>query len=254
MNLNYKTFGEGAPLIILHGLFGSLDNWVSLAKKFATRYQVFIIDQRNHGRSPHADDISYPIMAEDLFDFMNDHYIPQSHILGHSMGGKTAMQFAFDFPEKIKKLIVVDIAPKAYTPSHEFIFTALRALDLKQLQSRNQADEFLQEDIKDFAIRQFLLKNLTRSGDGKFVWKINLEALYEHYAEILAATTSPLPFEGPTLFIKGGQSNYIQNGDLDKVGMYFTKAKIANIESAGHWLHSETPEEFQRIVFDFLAD
>ncbi len=251
MKLNYKTFGEGQPLIILHGLFGTLDNWQTLARKFAEHFRVFIVDQRNHGKSPHNDFIDYPSMADDLYDFLSDHDLQQVIVLGHSMGGKTAMQFAHTYPEKVNRLIVVDIAPKAYPPGHHFIFDALFSIDLDTIESRSDAEAVMEEKIGDEAIRLFLLKNLTRTKAGGYRWKMNLDAIYRHYEDILSAVRSETPFANPTLFIRGERSNYIQDEDFSSIHEQFSTAEIVTMPGAGHWLHSEQPEEMLKIVLDF---
>ena len=168
MQLNYKVFGEGDPIVILHGLFGSLDNWQTIAKRLADQFRVYIIDQRNHGKSPHSDTISYSVMAQDLKGFMETHGLNQSHVIGHSMGGKTALQFAVDFPAMVNKLVVVDISPRSYEGGHEMIFEALLGMEPADLRSRGEADEVLSKSIKEFGVRQFLLKNLARRKEGGF--------------------------------------------------------------------------------------
>ncbi|MFT4970644.1 MAG: esterase, partial [Chitinophagales bacterium] len=162
MQLNYKVFGSGEPLIILHGLLGSLDNWQTLAKKYAEQYTVFIIDQRNHGKSPHSDEFSYDIMVEDLLEFCESNFIFTCNLLGHSMGGKVAMQFALTYPDYVDKLIIADIAPVRYQAGHNEIFKALRKVDLSQIKERKEVDEILATSIPEFGIRQFLMKGLTR--------------------------------------------------------------------------------------------
>lgn len=253
MKLNYKEFGQGAPIIILHGLFGTLDNWQTVAKQLAEEYSVYILDQRNHGRSPHMDSQDYKLMAEDLQHFMEANWIHKASIIGHSMGGKTAMQFAQDFPDMVEKLIVVDIAPKAYKGGHQQIFEALFALDLSTIESRKEADQFLETRIPDFGVRQFLLKNLTRSKEGGYQWKMNLPVIFESYQNILASITLEAAADMPTLFIKGGQSNYIQEEDLALVQSYFPNAVLKTVKKAGHWVHAEAPLELIEIVKGFLA-
>lgn len=254
MKLNFKTFGEGEPLIVLHGLFGMLDNWLTLSRKFAEHYQVFIIDQRNHGKSPHDDVIDYPSMAEDLYDFMVDHDIPQAYFLGHSMGGKTVMQFAHLYPEKVKKLIVVDIAPKRYKGGQEPIFEALFNVDLNKVDSRSDAEEMLAQTIDEQEIRLFLLKNLARQKEGHYRWKMNLPAIYDHYQDILGSIENETPFVNPSLFIRGGQSRYIQDEDFSLIREQFPNAEIATVEKAGHWVHAEAPEELLKLALNFLDE
>jgi pimeloyl-ACP methyl ester carboxylesterase len=252
LELNYKSFGQGDPIIILHGLFGTSDNWQTIGKKLAEHYTVYLVDQRNHGRSPHHDQMTYVDMAEDLHHFMESHWIFKAHIIGHSMGGKTAMQFAWMYPDMVDKLIVVDIAPKRYPGGHEEIFKALQKLDLKQIDSRGEAEGALKADIKDLGIRQFLLKNLSRSKSGGYRWKMNLEALWNHYQDILGQPPHKGDFEGPTLFIRGGKSRYIQAEDEPLIEKEFPAAKIVTVEKAGHWVHAEAPKELLQQVNGFL--
>lgn len=241
MELNYKEFGQGDPIIILHGLFGMLDNWQTIAKKLAEDYWIFIVDQRNHGKSPHVDGLSYSLMAEDLKSFMDQHWIPQAHIIGHSMGGKTAMQFAFDFPDMVDKLVVVDIAPPANEPGHQLIFDALFSVDLQKIENRSEADEKLSEKISDFGVRQFLLKNLSRNKERGYRWKMNLDAIFKNYTNILAGVKGEDTFDGQSLFIRGGKSDYINEPEKKIIKQLFTDAEISTIEDAGHWVHADNP-------------
>ena len=243
MDLNFKEFGDGDPVIILHGLFGTSDNWQTLAKQLATDYTVFIVDQRNHGRSPHAPEFNYELMAEDLNYFMQDKWIDEARIVGHSMGGKTAMQFALNFPEKITQLVVVDIGVQQYVGGHETVFDALLSLDLTAVQSRKDADEKLGQTIQEYGIRQFLLKNLTRTKDGQYKWKMNLPVIHENYQAILAAITSDRTFEGPTHFIKGEKSDYLNLSEVEPIKGLFPNATFEEIKRAGHWVHAEAPKE-----------
>lgn len=252
MELNYKEFGQGDPVIILHGLFGTLDNWQTIAKQLAKEYWVFIIDQRNHGRSPHVDELDYQQMAEDLKEFMEQHWIPQAHILGHSMGGKTAMQFAFDYPDMVDKLVVVDIGPAANEAGHELIFDALRSLDLEKVANRSEADTHLAEKISDYGVRQFLLKNLSRHKKGGYRWKMNLPVIYENYENILAAVQSEMTYDGASLFIKGANSDYIGEKELARIQEQFTEVKIETILDAGHWVHADAPATLLELVRDFF--
>lgn len=253
MELNFKTYGtEGPALFILHGLFGSLDNWHTLATRFSKHMRVFAVDQRNHGRSAHAEGNSYNLMSEDFLELMEKLGIERAYVLGHSMGGKTAMQFAFDHPDKVEKLIVADIAPKAYPSRHSNEIEAMLALDLESLDKRSEADEQMKPFIPDFGVRQFLLKNLVREKSGGYKWKINLPELIKEYSQILAAVESYVPFEQPTLFIAGGRSRYIQPEDRDSISRLFTNTSFSEIADAGHWLHAEQPDEFYDLVVSFL--
>jgi len=252
MQLNFKEFGQGDPIIILHGLFGTLDNWQTIAKQLATDYSVYIIDQRNHGRSPHDDAFDYSLMASDLQAFMEANWMYKATIIGHSMGGKTAMQLAFDYSDLIERLIVVDIAPKGYEGGHQEIFDALFAVDLDKIESRKAADDFLAERIPDFAVRQFLLKNLTRNKEGGYQWKMNLPVIYDNYQRILAPPDRMETVDMPTLFIRGGASDYILDSDMPDIKSYFSEASFETIAGAGHWVHAEAPAKFLEILQGFL--
>ena len=252
MKLNFKTFGEGEPLIILHGLLGSLDNWQTLAKQFSAHCTVFVVDQRNHGKSPHAPNFDYDILADDLFDFMDENYISSAHILGHSMGGKTAMYFAMKYPEKVEKLIVADIAPVKYEEGHKVIFDALFSVDLKAVDNRKEIDEQLKKQIPQFGVRQFLMKGLTRNDDRALAWKFNLIDIWNNYDNILETFETEDVFEGETLFIKGEQSAYIIDKYIPVIKKYFPASILKTIKRVGHWLHAEKPKEFYEIVIKFL--
>ncbi len=253
MELNYKSFGEGYPIIILHGLFGTLDNWQTIAKKLAEHYSVYIIDLRNHGRSPHEDIFNYEVMADDLQAFMESQWIYEAHIIGHSMGGKTAMQFALTYPDLVNQLVVVDIAPKAYEGGHQTIFEALLSLDVSTITSRKQAAAALESKIPDFGVRQFLLKNLTNDKKGGYKWKMNLPVIHQNYGQILEAIESEETFDNPTLFIRGGASDYIQDEDLTQIKTFFPTAKLETVANAGHWVHAVAPKELLNLVTNFLT-
>jgi len=254
LSLNFKTYGQGNPIIILHGLFGTLDNWQTIARQLSKEYLVYLIDQRNHGRSPHTDDFDYSLLAEDLKDFMEDEGMSQATIIGHSMGGKTAMQFAINYPEMVTSLVVVDIAPKAYKGGHQEIFDALLGVDLKKIESRKMADEQLMIPIPDFGVRQFLLKNLTRDKEGGYRWKMNLPSIYKNYQNILANILPDEPYTGSSLFIRGGRSKYIQEEDESLIKTLFPETQIVTIPDAGHWVHAEAPKALLSEFENFMAD
>ncbi|HMO39241.1 MAG TPA: alpha/beta fold hydrolase [Saprospiraceae bacterium] len=253
--LNYKTFGQGDPLIILHGMFGTLDNWQTIGKQLAASYTVYILDQRNHGRSPHYDHMDYPAMAADLHYFMESHWMFKAHIMGHSMGGKTAMQFALEYPDMVDKLVVVDIAPKAYAGGHAHILNALLAIDLSKIKERSEAETFLRQRLPEEpdSTILFLMKNLSRTSAGDFEWKMNFEAIHRHYADILAAVQGAQTFDSETLFVRGAKSNYILDTDWNDIRSRFPKATLHTIENAGHWVHADQPEALLQTLRQFLA-
>ncbi len=252
ISLAFKKYGDHPKhLIILHGLFGTLDNWHTLASAFSEHFTVWTIDQRNHGRSEHHPLFNYYIMAADLADFMEQHEIEKASIIGHSMGGKTAMQFSFDYPEKINKLIIADIAPRAYEASHNDLIDALHSLDLSLIKKRSDAEEMLEKSIKELSTRQFLLKNLTRETDG-YVWKMNLPAITANYDAIIGNVDDDKTFLGPTLFIKGEKSNYISKEDEFNISRKFPNSKIISIANAGHWVHADAPKDFFAEAMKFL--
>jgi pimeloyl-ACP methyl ester carboxylesterase len=252
MRLHYHQQGHGSPLIILHGLFGSLDNWAFVSRQLSEHFQVFAVDQRNHGRSPHDPEINYAVLAEDLGEFMAAQGLPRACLLGHSMGGKAAMQFALQNPARVDGLIVVDMAPRAYRPVHHLIFESLLALDLKSFQTRGQIDAALTGPVPDLATRRFLVKGLIRSPEGAFAWKFNLRGLYDNYPSLNAAVESDRPFKKPALFIRGEKSDYIGAEDLPEIRRLFPAAKIVTLPGAGHWVHAEAAELFLIQVKDFL--
>lgn len=255
MQLNYKVFGEGDPVLILHGMFGTLDNWQTIAKKLAKHFMVFIIDLRNHGRSPHSDEFNYAIMANDVREFMESNWIYEAYVVGHSMGGKVAMQLASENPDMVQKLVLVDIAPKVYVGNHQSIFEALFSLDLDQLESRKEADELLQEKIDSYGVRQFILKNLSINKETQgYEWKMNLPVIYAAYQEVLGKGDLSTPFENPTLFIKGAQSDYILPEEFESYKEYFPNASLKTIEKAGHWVHAEQPKLFLEVLTNFLLN
>lgn len=255
MQLFYKEYpGPGPVLVIMHGLFGMLDNWHNLAKTFSERYHVFLLDLRNHGQSPHADDINYSLMSEDLYEFLLDQHIPSAIIMGHSMGGKVAMEFALTYPELTQMLIVADIAPVKYKAGHDEIFKALFSLDIQNKdKSRNDLDQDMQVLIPEFGIRQFLLKSLIRKSEGGYEWKFNLQSLFDNYEKILAEPSGSTPYDGPSLFIRGGNSPYVQDKYLDKIKSLFPQAQLVTLEGAGHWVHAEKPKELIEAVNSFIG-
>lgn len=252
MRLNLQRYGSGPPLIILHGLFGSRANWHAISRALANEFEVIAVDQRNHGNSPHVDEMNYAAMADDLLQLMTHEGIARAHVLGHSMGGKTAMQFALSYGERVDRLIVVDIAPRAYPPHHDELLDALCELDLRAATSRAELDALLARRVEAPPVRQFLLTNVTRDDNGGFVWRINLPAIVANYAALVAEVDSARSFEGPTLFVRGGRSDYIRDADRADMLRLFPRATIITIADAGHWVHADAPAPFIRCVRAFL--
>ena len=254
MELFFKEFGQGQPVLIFHGLFGFSDNWQTIAKSLADEHMVYSIDLRNHGRSPHTATHSYPEMAEDIRSFMEQNWMFSSQVIGHSMGGKAAMQLALNYPDLVDQLIVVDIAPAKAEDKHTYIYKSMLGLDFDALEDRKQIDEQLAQAIDEPGVRQFLLKNITRSKEGKFRWKMNLPVLWEDYGKILDAVSSPHAsvFEKPTLFIRGAKSDYITDEGFEQAKTLFPNARLETIDGAGHWVHADQPARLLEIVRDFL--
>lgn len=216
------------------------------------QYQVITLDLRNHGLSPHGDDFNYKWMSEDVLETLSDLGLDKVYLLGHSMGGKAAGYIALKHPHRIKKLVIIDIAPKSYPPHHTLYFKVMRSMDFGVITNRIQADQWMQKDIPEVAIRQFLLKNLVRDDQGRFKWRFNLEALYQHYDEINVPLIAETPYHEPTLFIRGALSNYITGSDETLIHALFTNAEITTIEDAGHWVHADQPDKLKKAVVDFL--
>lgn len=252
MKLNHKVLGEGQPIIILHGLFGMLDNWQTVAKELSKEFMVFSIDLRNHGKSPHSEAWSVSLMAEDVIEFMHDNWIYEAFLLGHSMGGKVAMEVALAENDMVQKLVVVDIAPKAYEPGHERIFEALQAVPIESIESRSEAEEVIAKYIPELGIRQFLLKNITRNKNGQYQWKMNLASIAKHYDSIIKATPTENQYDSPTLFLRGGNSNYVLDEDIDLINTLFTDSRIETIQDAGHWVHADQKDILTSSVSNFL--
>ncbi len=254
MELFYRVYGEeGFPLLILHGLFGSSDNWHNLARRFAEHFRVFTLDLRNHGNSPHADIMTYPVMAEDVREFMERQGLRETYLLGHSMGGKVAMMLALRYPERVSKLVVEDIAPRAYPPVHRDVLERLRSVPLDTLRHRREAEVYLERYISEPAVRQFLLKYLIRDPEtGRFRWKFNLQAIEKNYERIAGWPAIEGTYDGPTLFVRGERSDYVREDDLPIIQRYFPYARLVTIEGAGHWVHVDAPEAFLEIVTNFL--
>ena len=250
MILNHKIIGEGQPLVILHGLFGSLDNWLAHAKKLSEYYQVILVDQRNHGHSDWSDKFNYNILAQDLKELLDHLQLKKVLLLGHSMGGKTVIEFTQNYPEYIEKLIVVDIGVKQYPMHHQQILAGLNTIDLSLVHTRGEAEKIMKLHIDSIGVRQFLLKNLYWKDKGQLAWRMNIPVLEKQMINILAKL-SDTPVFVPTLFIRGSLSNYILIEDFEDLEDIFNDIRIETIENAGHWVHAEAPEKFIETVLEF---
>jgi pimeloyl-ACP methyl ester carboxylesterase len=254
MKLYAREYGQGnRALIIIHGLLGSGDNWHLLAQRFAEAgFHVYTLDLRNHGRSPHSREFNLHLMVEDLLEFMDDQLLTTASVMGHSLGGKVAMQFTLDYPEKVYKLVVADMSPRAFGRGHDDIFQALFNIQLLHLQSRKQAeDQLIADGITEAGTRLFLLKNLSRDAAGNFEWKPNLEILWEQYDEIRVAIQGQ-PWFGHSLFVRGGLSEYMMEADEMLIQQLFPKSTIETIDHAGHWVHADAPDAYFAICNAFL--
>ena len=248
-----KIEGSGKPLLIFHGFLGMSDNWKSLGVQFASDgFQVHLLDLRNHGRSFHSDEFSYELMVQDVYDYCKTNNLEKINIIGHSMGGKTAMLFAVTYPEMIEKLIVADISPKFYPQHHQTILEGLNAVDFSKKPSRNEVEEIVSNYITDFGTRQFLLKSLYWQEPGQLAFRFNLAVFNKKIEEIGKPLLENSVFSKPTLFIRGGNSNYILDTDFVNIKQHFPNSKIETISNTGHWLHAENPKVFYKMTRSFL--
>lgn len=263
MELFFRKEGSGTPLVIVHGLYGSSDNWINIGKRLAEKHTVYMLDQRNHGRSPFATTHTYSDLRNDLLNFFEQEQITKAILLGHSMGGKVAMWFAADYPEKVEKLVIADIAPKDYMQLkedsqfylHQNILLAMQEIDFSIIKSRKDVDDYMAEKLDDARIRQFLLKNVAKDKISKqYKWRINAEVLYEHLDEIVSGVNlnwldDRTPISSyPVIFIRGLLSKYILDEDTALIKEIYPEAKVVDIPEAGHWLHAEQPQKFMKAI------
>ena len=257
MIMNSKIYGvekNGTPLLVFHGLFGMLDNWATFGREFGEKLPCHLLDLRNHGKSFHTEDMSHDNMAEDILNYLNQHQIEKACLLGHSLGGKAVMQFAISYPERVKKIVVVDIAPKAYPPHHQKIIEALQSVDFEKMMSRKEVEEKLAESIEEKPVIQFLVKNLYWEQEDRLNWRFNLKVLAEKYSDFVGNAIRFGIFESETLFIKGEKSHYILSQDEFLIQKQFPKYQLITIKNAGHWVQVENVKEFNEKVSDFLFD
>ena len=253
MKLNYKTFGEGRPIVFLHGLFGMLDNWNTFGKAVADAgYMVYLVDQRDHGRSPHTQAFNYTLLAEDLHQFLEEQWLHRSIIVGHSMGGKAAMKFTDMYEDMVEKLVIIDIAPRKYDGGHEYIFDALRKINPNAFEDRNEIQDQLAASIKEPAVLHFLMKNISRKKEGGYEYKMNLELLYQNYRDLMNELHFDHVIETPSLFVAGEASDYIRQEDITNIKKLFANADFATIAGAGHWVHADQGEALLKVLLDFI--
>jgi len=252
--LNCRRQGAGPPLILLHGLFGSLTNWLAVGRRLAVHFSVYAVDLRNHGDSFHSTDCSLAAMAGDVRVFMAAHGLKRATLVGHSLGGKVAMQFAASYPRQVTCLVVVDMAPRAYAPALEDIFDGLLAVDLKSCGTLKDVVAALAEHIPDRMTRRFLAKNLARGSDGRLYWKINLPAMAAGRREVYRAVDIDHPIGCPALFVRGEDSDHVTEDDRGPIRRLFPRSQVVSVPRAGHFVHIDAPKTFCRVLLDFLFE
>ncbi len=254
MKLFYREFGAGRPVIILHGLFGQSDNWVTIGRRIADTFHVYIPDQRNHGQSPHTSVHSFPAMADDLAEFIEEHELEHPILIGHSMGGKVAMTYALENPELISKLVVIDISPRKYPErvTHTQVISQMLGIDLEQITSRTEVEKILDSRIPDPRVRMFIMKNLYYRLHGKLAWRLNLDVINESMDLLFDGISSENQFTGPTLFVRGGKSDYVLDQDIPLIKSLFPEMILKTISGASHWVHADAPEELCFLLSSFL--
>lgn len=251
MPLHSKKQGQGPALVLLHGLFGSLENLAALARQLQNHFTVYSIDLPNHGRSSHYSSTDLDLMSNTVMEWMREHKIERAHLLGHSLGGKIAMQIALTKPELVEKLVVMDIAPSKYDPHHHSVFDGLHAVDINNLSSRSEADEAMKPHVPEMAVRSFLLKNITKATTGNFIWRMNLPVIHKYYAELIRENANAV-FDGATFFVKGGASDYITEKSRADIEKRFPNASYKIVSNVGHWLHAEKPALVASLIEKFL--
>jgi pimeloyl-ACP methyl ester carboxylesterase len=253
MKLYFRKYGSGQPMVILHGLFGQSDNWNSLAKQFGENgFEVFVADQRNHGLSPHSEEWNYQVMSDDLHELIIDNNLKEVVLIGHSMGGKTVMHYALQHPEMVDKLVVVDMAPKYYSPHHQSVLKGLNSVDFATVKTRREAEDILSKYIDDFGTKQFLLKNIYWKEDGVLDWRFDLKVITDNIENAGSEIPAADSVDVHALFIRGEKSDYILDEDINRIQELFPRCMLETIKNAGHWVHAEKPKEFFDSVMSFV--
>ncbi len=250
--LHFKSQGAGAPLVLIHGLFGSLENLGGIARVLAESATVYSLDLPNHGRSPHRDSMDLPSMAKDVAQWMAAQGLESARFVGHSLGGKVAMELALQEPARVESLVVMDIAPSHYGAHHNDVFAGLHAVALQTLQSRKDAERIMTPYVPEPAVRSFLLKNIVRDTQGAFAWRMNLPVIYANYSKLVSANSQGATCEGGVLFLKGGDSDYIGEKNREDILSRFPNAKVKVVANTGHWLHAEKPALVAKLIQQFL--
>jgi esterase len=252
MQLHCEKSGEGKPLVMLHGLFGSLENLGAISRLLENHFTLYRLDLRNHGRSPHADTMSFADMAEDVREFMDSQSLETTCVFGHSLGGKVSMALACRYPERVEKLVVADIAPVTYPAHHNAILDGLANVRLDQVRSRKDADQQLARFVSETPVRQFILKSLERDENGGYRWRLNVPAILRSYDALRLAVCEGCRYPGPALFIRGENSNYIAERNEMEISAKFPASRIVTVEGAGHWVHADQPQVVANSIVEFL--
>ncbi len=254
MKLHCRQFGTGQPVVILHGLFGLSDNWVTFGRQLGDHYSVYIPDLRNHGQSPHSKVFDFPSLENDLVEMVEEYGFESICLIGHSLGGKTAMYFTLDHPRLVKRLVVVDISLRKSPPGrdHQQLLNAMMAVDFSVAKSRSDVERQLHDQVKSPALRQFLLKNVYWRDRHSLDWRLNLPSINDNLLSIFEGVGAAGVYEGPTLFIRGGLSEYIRDADIADLKLKFPGAEVNTIANASHWVHADAPGEFYSLVKNFL--
>lgn len=253
MKLFYKKIGDGPPFIFMHGLLGSCDNWYSLGERFQDKYTIYLPDMRNHGQSPYSDTHDYPSIVADLHEFIHDHNLNEVILFGHSMGGKAVMRYAIDYPERVSRIIIADIAPKIYKSKNRYLLEMLSKIDLSTIKNDEDADKLLHNKVKNLLVRQVILKNLIKKDDLYYKWKINLDSLYKNLVSIRGSFSPDEKFYKPTLFLDAERSNYILPSDHELIKSIFNDVQIVCIPKADHWLYADNSDFVYEVIEKFIS-